>query len=134
MFHKSFKLLSSHTNIPLTKKLCRLSETHKILEENIFSKLFIYFSFPLAHTILAVFICFIGADIQDSRMSDFFICCQRRRQGQGLSKSHSNIQSILRFSIYHTQTNLCTLQPQQINKKFQPSGISLFCKWKQQVS
>lgn len=49
VFHKSFKLLSSHTNIPLTKKVCRLSETQKILEENIFFELFIYFSYPRPH-------------------------------------------------------------------------------------
>lgn len=45
VFHKSFKLLSSHSNIPLTKKVCRLSETKRILKENIFFELFIYFSF-----------------------------------------------------------------------------------------
>lgn len=73
VFHKSFKLLSSHTNIPLTKKVCRLSETQKIFKENIFPEVFIYFSLPLAHTILAVFICLIGADIQDSSMCDFFL-------------------------------------------------------------
>lgn len=70
--HKSFQLLSRHTNIPLTKKVCRLSETQKILKENIFPELFIYFS-SLAHTTLAVFICLTGADIQDSSMCDFFI-------------------------------------------------------------
>lgn len=103
VFHKSFKLLSSHTNIPLTKKVCRLTETQEILKENIFFELFIYSlppPKPLAHTILAVFICLIGADIQDSSdvwLFFFLFAVRGERQGQGLA-SHSNI--------HRSQTNL----------------------------
>lgn len=114
--HKSFQLLSRHTNIPLTKKVCRLSETQKILKENIFPELFIYFS-SLAHTTLAVFICLTGADIQDSSMCDFFlnfffICSQRRRQGRGLARRRNINPAVCCVSL----ASLCALQQQWMNK------------------
>lgn len=59
-------LLNSRQVAPkfhLTEK-CHFSKKQKIFKENTFPKLFIYF-LPHAHTILAVFICRIRADIQD---------------------------------------------------------------------
>lgn len=137
-FHKSFKLLSSHTNIPLTKKVCRLSETQKILEENVFffspPELFIYFSFPppRPHNPGCFHLLRRWLISRISGMSDFFICCQRRRQGRDLAQSHSNIQSILQFAIYHSQTDLWALQQQQ-QTNTNPDQ-SVFCNWKQQVN
>lgn len=89
VFNKSFTPLSSQTNIPLTKKVCRLSESWKIFERKISFQSYLFTS-PFAHTSPTFFIRLTGADIQDSSMCAVFICCQRRRQGCG-SASHSNI-------------------------------------------
>lgn len=104
-YHKSFKLLSSYTNIPPhTKKVCRLSETHKILEENIFFQV-IYLSpflrphvsgsFHLPHRYW-----YPGFVV----VLTFFICFQKKEARTQLSDFHSHIQPILQFAIHHRQT------------------------------
>lgn len=78
------------TPIFLSQRKCVASRSRRKSLKKI-SFLSYLFTSPLAHTILAFFICLIGADIQDSSMcAVFFICCQRGRQGRGLA-SRSNI-------------------------------------------
>lgn len=131
VFHKSFKLLSSHTNIPLTKKVCRLSETRRIFKENIFPQLFIYFSFPppLAHTIPAVFICLIGADIQDSSVCDFssffFISCQRRRQGRGSARRSNISPAVRRVSFTNNPLRITATAKILTNFLFRPFHMNI---------
>lgn len=78
------------TPIFLSQRKCVASRSRRKSLKKISFPSYLFTS-PLAHTILAFFICLIGADIQDSSMcAVFFICCQRGRQGRGLA-SRSNI-------------------------------------------
>ena len=99
-FHKPFKLLSSHTPVfPSQKKVCRLSETQKTWEENIF--------FPKSYLFTSASWVLISRIVGCLPICLFYICRSRRGQGRGLAH-HTAIssQSCGLLYIIHKQTSV----------------------------
>lgn len=117
VFHKSFKLLSSHTNIPLTKKVCRLSETRRIFKENIFPQLFIYFSFPPPTSPPSPTQSWQFSSASSALISRILACVTFflfflfpvRGEGKDEAQLVAAI-SARRFAVYRSQTTPCALQ------------------------
>lgn len=101
LFHKSFKLLSSHTYIPPHKgTVSHLADTEKPLKKISFpSYLFTALS-PRPHTTPPPFI--RQKKVLTSRIwarCDCFIYRQRRRQGRGLASRRINLPGITNKSV-----------------------------------